>query len=195
MLTFLDELSPSLGPRSQLVAIRLFYLGTLLQAAHEVIAEPVAVIDSLDGTRAGFLMHCKGTEKKKKKKNTNSTYTRKLVVTSFSLRRGRPRHHRTTIGATGVRRRLAVPRFHQRVGELRFDLCGQREPGEDDKSDPTSESQRLRDNPAVNYEVACECTMERRLYTEEERLSSASSTLEKRQSSGGGGGGQVKEHQ
>lgn len=50
MLTFLNELSPSLGPRSQLIAIRLFYLGTFLQAAHEVIAEPMAVINSLDGT-------------------------------------------------------------------------------------------------------------------------------------------------
>lgn len=31
----------------------------------------------------------------------------------------------------------------------RFDLCGQREPAEDDESDPTSVSQRQRDNPAV----------------------------------------------
>lgn len=30
-----------------------------------------------------------------------------------------------------------------------FDLCGQSEPREDDKSDQTSMSQRLRDNPAV----------------------------------------------
>lgn len=30
-----------------------------------------------------------------------------------------------------------------------FDLCGQSEPREDDKSNPTSVSQRLRDNPAV----------------------------------------------
>lgn len=47
-LTFLNELPPSLGPRRQLVAVGLLYLGTFLQAAHEVVAEPVAVIESLD---------------------------------------------------------------------------------------------------------------------------------------------------
>lgn len=47
-LTFLNELPPSLGPRRQLVAVGLLYLGTFLQTAHEVVAEPVAVIESLD---------------------------------------------------------------------------------------------------------------------------------------------------
>ena len=47
-LTLLNELPPSLGPGGQLVTVRLFYLGTFLQAAHEIVAEPMAIVKSLD---------------------------------------------------------------------------------------------------------------------------------------------------
>lgn len=49
VLTFLDELSPSLGPLGQLLTVGLLNLGTFLKAAHEVVAESVAVIDPFDG--------------------------------------------------------------------------------------------------------------------------------------------------
>lgn len=48
IFTLLDELPPSLGPGSQLVPVSLFYLGTFLQAAHEIVAQPMAVVKPLD---------------------------------------------------------------------------------------------------------------------------------------------------
>lgn len=62
-LTFLNELPPPLGPRSQLVAVGLLYLGTFLQAAHEVVAEPVAVIESLDGALVVPHLRTRGEKK------------------------------------------------------------------------------------------------------------------------------------
>ena len=48
--TFFYELPPSLGPAGQLVTVCLLYLGPLLQASHQIVAEPVAVVESLDST-------------------------------------------------------------------------------------------------------------------------------------------------
>lgn len=62
-LTFLNELPPPLGPPSQLVAVGLLYLGTFLQAAHEVVAEPVAVIESLDGALVVPHLRTRGEKK------------------------------------------------------------------------------------------------------------------------------------
>lgn len=62
-LTFLNELSPSFGPSGELISVGFFYLGTFLQAAHEVIAEPMAVVKSLDST---FVVPHLNSEKKLK---------------------------------------------------------------------------------------------------------------------------------
>lgn len=45
--TFLDELAPALGPVGELLRIRLLDLGALLHAVHQVVAQPVPVIDAL----------------------------------------------------------------------------------------------------------------------------------------------------
>lgn len=45
--TFLDQLLPPLGPVSQLLGISLLDLGPLVDAVHQVIAEPVPVVNPL----------------------------------------------------------------------------------------------------------------------------------------------------
>lgn len=45
--TFLNELSPPLGPVGELLGVGLLDLGPLVHAVHEVIAEPVSVVDPL----------------------------------------------------------------------------------------------------------------------------------------------------
>lgn len=45
--TFLEELAPALGPVGELLRIGLLDLGALLYAAHQVVAQPVPVIDAL----------------------------------------------------------------------------------------------------------------------------------------------------
>lgn len=50
LLTFLDQLSPSLGPLSELLTVGLLDLGTFLKAVHEIIAESMAIVSSLHGT-------------------------------------------------------------------------------------------------------------------------------------------------
>lgn len=49
-LTFLNQLPPPFGPFSELLAVGLLDLGTFLKAVHKIIAESMAVINSLDGT-------------------------------------------------------------------------------------------------------------------------------------------------
>ena len=48
--TFIHQLSPSLGPVGQLLAVGLLNFGTLLYTVHQVIAEPVAIINPLHST-------------------------------------------------------------------------------------------------------------------------------------------------
>lgn len=50
LLTFLDQLSPSLGPLSELLTVGLLDLGTFLKTVHEIIAESMAIVNSLYGT-------------------------------------------------------------------------------------------------------------------------------------------------
>lgn len=45
--TFLNELAPALGPVGKLLGISLLDLGTLLHAAHQVVAQAMAVIYAL----------------------------------------------------------------------------------------------------------------------------------------------------
>lgn len=45
LLTFVYQLSPPLGPLSQLLCIGFLDFGTLLDAVHQVIAEPVTIIN------------------------------------------------------------------------------------------------------------------------------------------------------
>jgi len=45
--TFLDELPPPLGPVGELLGVGLLDLGPLMHTVHEVIAEPVPVVNSL----------------------------------------------------------------------------------------------------------------------------------------------------
>lgn len=49
LLTFLDQLSPSLGPLSELLTVGLLDLGTFLEAVHEIVTESMAVVKSLYG--------------------------------------------------------------------------------------------------------------------------------------------------
>lgn len=45
--TFLNELPPPLGPVSELLGIGLLNLGPLVHTVHEVIAEPVSIVNPL----------------------------------------------------------------------------------------------------------------------------------------------------
>lgn len=45
--TFLEELAPALGPVGELLRVGFLDLGALLHAAHQVVAQPVPVIDAL----------------------------------------------------------------------------------------------------------------------------------------------------
>lgn len=45
--TFLKELAPALGPVGELLCIGFLDLGALLHTAHQVVAQPVPVIDAL----------------------------------------------------------------------------------------------------------------------------------------------------
>lgn len=50
LLTFVYQLSPPLGPLSQLLCIGFLEFGALLDAVHQVIAEPVTIINPFHRT-------------------------------------------------------------------------------------------------------------------------------------------------
>lgn len=49
-LAFVYQLSPSLGPLGQLLCVGFLDFGTLLDAVHQVIAEPVTIVNPFNCT-------------------------------------------------------------------------------------------------------------------------------------------------
>lgn len=47
LLTFLHHAPPPPGPVAELQGVALLYLGPLLEAAHQLVAQPVAVVHPL----------------------------------------------------------------------------------------------------------------------------------------------------
>lgn len=63
LLTFLHHTPPPLGPVTELQGVALFYLCPLLEAADQLVTQPVAVVDPLNSPFVVPRLHGNKTQK------------------------------------------------------------------------------------------------------------------------------------